>query len=152
MIAQEKCVWGNILHIIKTMYTQINYIRKDLVLIHLFHTTLYNSMNLKKRVSFDLLCTFPNILLKSLSRAHHICLHTCMIIHTKVLLHTHIQNILPNTHHKPLHLQILVRLHIQRYLCAVLSLAQENICHIIYKNLPMLNHILHYHVRLETCD
>ena len=119
--------WGNILYIPKNMYTRLNYIRKDRVFLHIFHTNLYNSMNEKNMFSFDFVCMCWNILHKIPPCAHTAPLSSCTNLHTKmlphihlhkfhntplhprtnlhmkILPHTHLHKILPRSHHTPLH-------------------------------------------------
>ena len=47
---------------------------------------------------------------------HHTPLHTNMIIHTELLIYTHIHKILPHTHHTPLHPHTNIHTKITMYL------------------------------------
>ena len=54
MIAQEKCTWGNILQVPTSIYTKIDYTRKDRKFLHIFDMTPYNLMN-DNQLSFSLI-------------------------------------------------------------------------------------------------
>ena len=126
-IMQGTCSWGNTLHVPMPTYTRLEYMRKYHVLLHLFLTTPYNSMNEGKphfplilyaptRTYYKKAASCPPYTSKSSCKytfldnhahtptePHNTPLHPCTNIHTNILLHTNQHKITPKAHNTPLH-------------------------------------------------
>ena len=83
MITREKCSWGFILNVTTTKYIRLDYTRKNYALLHLFHTTTYNSMHEKKQQFLLISYTRDQIYYKKSYLAPIINLSILVRIHIK---------------------------------------------------------------------
>ena len=111
MIAREKCIRVNILHVPMTKYNRLDYMIKYCSLLHIFYTTLYNSMN-EKQPRFSLI-SYTH------ARTYYIKSHLAPIIHLYILIQIYILiYFCTHTYINPIiNLYVHVRIYIRIYFC-----------------------------------